>query len=441
MATTVDIDRPAATRAMARPVNWGVCVTLFFLGNVLLWADRTNFSVAASVWSKQYGWTPAVIGTILSAFSFGYMLMQPFGGWIADRFGPRRAFWASCAGWSFWVLLTPIAPAMTGLVAAFRALLGIFESPFTPAYMAAASRAIPSDKRRAKFMAFMQSGAYLGPACGVFLASAVLGWTHNPAMIFIVFAVIGFALAGGWWLYARGRSDPAPTEAEANTIEARTRAAIAPASVRTLLFTGALWPLYLSWAALPYANYIFLTWLPPYLSNYRHLPVVQAGFLSTLPFLAGFLAQICAGFLMDWIAQKGWDRGPLALHRKLFVYVGAAIYTVGTLTAATTSSTTLAVVMIVIAMIGLATYSTPFFIMVSDIAPNQTGLVVGITNFFGLVGGTLSPFISGIIAQKTGAFVAPLQLAVALIVIGAILMAFFKLKPVGLVTTPVPLEP
>ena len=57
---------------------------------MLLWADRSNFSVAAAAWAKKYGWTPSTIGMMLSAFSLGYLLMQPIGGWIADRIGPRH---------------------------------------------------------------------------------------------------------------------------------------------------------------------------------------------------------------------------------------------------------------------------------------------------------------------------------------------------------------
>jgi len=74
----------------ARPMSWPLCATVFFLGNVLLWADRSNFSVATAVWSKQFAWSPSTIGTMLSAFSLGYLVMQPIGGWIADRLGPRR---------------------------------------------------------------------------------------------------------------------------------------------------------------------------------------------------------------------------------------------------------------------------------------------------------------------------------------------------------------
>ena len=118
----------------ARPISWPVCVTVFFLGSVLLWADRTNFSVAAAAWAKEYHWTPATIGMMLSAFSLGYLILQPFGGWVADRLGPRRTLAGAMAGWSLWVLLTPLRlarlpPAFRGLFSLAPALAAILGVP------------------------------------------------------------------------------------------------------------------------------------------------------------------------------------------------------------------------------------------------------------------------------------------------------------------------
>ena len=84
------------------------------------------------------------------------------------------------AGWSVWVLLTPVGPTILWLTATFRILLGAFEAPYIPASIAAVSRAIPSRSRRGRFAAFMQSGAQLGPATGVFFAGLILQATGSP---------------------------------------------------------------------------------------------------------------------------------------------------------------------------------------------------------------------------------------------------------------------
>ena len=74
MKASIDLGATAMPRASTRPISWPICVTVFFVGSVILWADRTNFSVAAAVWAKDYGWQPSTIGMMLSAFSLGYLV-------------------------------------------------------------------------------------------------------------------------------------------------------------------------------------------------------------------------------------------------------------------------------------------------------------------------------------------------------------------------------
>jgi MFS family permease len=417
-------------RSLSRPINWAVTVVVFFAGSVLLWADRTNFSVAAAAWAKEFGWTPATIGMMLSAFSLGYLILQPIGGWIADKAGARRTLAALMAGWSLWVLLTPIAPTMLWLTATFRVLLGAFEAPYIPASVAAVARAIPSVTRRGRFSAFVQSGAQLGPAAGVFFAGIILSMTGSATYIFLIFGLIGLLGAAAWWSYARNFDDPMPRGAHAETDEAKERAAQAPVPNRLLIASPALWPFYIGYFALPYCQYLFLTWLPQYLSHYRHIPLVQASALSALPFLVAFLASNFTGWAMDWLAAAGWTKG--GFHRKLFVGLGAVIYAITTLIAATTESNTLAVIMIIIANAGLSFYVVPFWTTCTDIAPNQTGTLGGVMNFFGIVGATLSPYGTGLIAQATGTFVAPLVLAVVIMLVAATTMIlFFHYRPLS----------
>ncbi len=428
MKASLDIGTGAVPRAAKRPMSWPVCATVFFIGSVILWADRSNFGVAAAVWSKSYGWTKSTTGLMLSAFSLGYLIMMPLGGWLTDRLGPRRTLGGCMAGWSLWVLLTPIAPAMIWLTAMFRVLLGAFEAPYIPGSSAAVARAISADHRRGRFGAFVQSGAQLGPAVGVAAAGGILAASGSAAMIFIVFGLIGIAVAALWWGYARNYSDPVPVGEAAQTEEARARAAQAPVPYVKLITTRALWPLYFGYFALPYCQYIFLNWLPIYLTQYRHIPLTQASLLSAVPFLVAFVAVNVTGWGMDWFTVRGWRWG--GMHRKFFIALGAATYAVTTLIAANTASTTLAVTMIIVANAGLSFYVIPFWTICTDMSPKQNGALSGLMNFCGIIGATISPFLSGVIADATGAFVAPLELAVAIMVVAATTAVLFvRIRP------------
>jgi cyanate permease len=276
----------------------------------------------------------------------------------------------------------------------------------------------------------VQSGAQLGPAAGVFFAGVILSTTGSATWIFFIFGAIGLVGAASWWIYARNFGDPAPTGIYAGTAEAKERAAQAPVPNRLLITSPALWPFYIGYFALPYCQYIFLGWLPQYLSHYRGIPLIQASALSALPFLVAFLGANFSGWAMDWLAAAGWTAG--GFHRKLFVGIGAVTYAVTTLIAANTASNTLAIIMIIIANAGLAFYVTPYWTTCTDIAPNQTGTLGGVMNFFGIIGATISPYLSGVIAQATGAFVAPLVLAVCIMLVAATTMIlFFRYKPLN----------
>src|ERR1700751_2033816 len=116
---------PAAAPAKPssrRPINLPTTVGAFLAGTLLLRAGPSNFSVAAAAWAKKLNWTPSTIGLMLSAFSLGYLIGQPIGGWIADQIGPRRTLAGTMAGWSLWVLLTPIAPPVLWLAGVVRGL-------------------------------------------------------------------------------------------------------------------------------------------------------------------------------------------------------------------------------------------------------------------------------------------------------------------------------
>ncbi len=426
--TSVEIGTGARPRTARRPMSWPVCATVFFIGSVILWADRSNFGVAAAVWSKSYGWTKSTTGLMLSAFSLGYLIMMPIGGWLTDRLGPRRTLGGCMAGWSIWVLCTPLAPSVIWLTAMWRVLLGAFEAPYIPGSSAAVARAVSADTRRGRFGAFVQSGAQLGPAVGVAAAGAIVAATGSAAMIFFVFGVIGLAAAGLWWIYARNYSDPMPVGEQALTEEAKARAAQPTVPYRKLITSPALWPLYFGYFALPYCQYIFLNWLPIYLTQYRHINLTSASYLSALPYLVAFVAVNLTGWGMDWFARRGWRQG--AIHRKFFIALGALTYVVTVLIAANTESSALAVTMIIVANAGLSCYVIPYWTICTDMTPTQNGALSGLMNFCGIIGATLSPFVSGVIADATGAFVAPLELAAAIMVVAATTaLIFVRVRP------------
>lgn len=71
-----------------------ILVLLSCLGLAISYADRSNIAIAIIPMSKEFGWTPAIEGTVFSCFFYGYMATQILGGYLADKFGGKWVFGA-----------------------------------------------------------------------------------------------------------------------------------------------------------------------------------------------------------------------------------------------------------------------------------------------------------------------------------------------------------
>src|SRR5919106_6029282 len=94
-------DSPTRTR-------W-LIVFLIFLIYVLMFIDRVNIAIAAKYIMPEYGLSEVQIGWVFSAFVLGYALVQIPGGWLGDRFGPRRVLAWAILWWSVFTAVTALA--------------------------------------------------------------------------------------------------------------------------------------------------------------------------------------------------------------------------------------------------------------------------------------------------------------------------------------------
>src|SRR5262249_54002105 len=106
---------------------------LLLLGVMYLitYLDRVNISTAAPVISKEFGFDKVTMGAIFSAFVWAYAMFQVPGGWLGDRFGPRRVLTIIVAYWS---VMTAATAAATGAVSfvIIRFLFGVGEAGAFP---------------------------------------------------------------------------------------------------------------------------------------------------------------------------------------------------------------------------------------------------------------------------------------------------------------------
>ena len=59
---------------------------MYFITNI----DRVNIGTAAGAIQDEFNLSNVQLGLIFSAFAYPYLVFQVIGGWVGDRFGPRR---------------------------------------------------------------------------------------------------------------------------------------------------------------------------------------------------------------------------------------------------------------------------------------------------------------------------------------------------------------
>ena len=154
----------------------------------------------APVISKEFGFDKVTMGIIFSAFVWAYALFQVPGGWLNDRFGPRRVLAMIVAYWS---VMTAATAAATGAVSfvIVRFLFGIGEGGAFPGATRAMELWYPRHER-GFCQGITHSASRLGAAITpplVVLIMTTLGWRW----VFYICGAVGMAWSALWYLAYR----------------------------------------------------------------------------------------------------------------------------------------------------------------------------------------------------------------------------------------------
>src|SRR5580692_10899582 len=192
------------TIARTSHVRWLLVFWLFILSAVS-YLDRVNISIAGGSIAEAYRLSDVQLGKVFSAMLVGYALFQTVGGWLADRFGPRRVLAAGVAWWGIFTALTALVPAHIAgavwILVAVRFLLGAGEAVIYPSANQFIARWIPTSERgiaNGWIFAGVGAGAGLTPLIITYIM-VHYGWRSS----FWVCSIIGFAAGAVWFVMAR----------------------------------------------------------------------------------------------------------------------------------------------------------------------------------------------------------------------------------------------
>jgi sugar phosphate permease len=409
-------------------VRW-VVLSLVCLMYLVTYLDRVSLANTAPLISKEYGFSKTTMGVIFSAFIWAYALFQVPGGWLGDRFGPRKVLSAIMVYRTLIAVLTTAAAGFASFWG-IRFALGVGEAGAFPTATRAMQMWFPRDERgfiQGVSHAASRLGAAIGPPVAVGLMIHY-GWRS-------VFYVIG-ALSMLWAILCSLMYRNMPEETSlVNRVElARIRGVNASGEIkqaniqkgpkvpwRVLLRHSNMWAVMCAYATYIYSLWIFLSWLPSYLVDHRHFSLIKMGYFASMPLLAGVMGDTLGGWLTDKLLVK---TNNIKFSRRSVAIVGMLGCGLSILPAAMTASPYMAVCCLTSAMFFLEMTIGPAWAVTMDIGGEFSGTVSGMMNMGGQIVGALSPTIFGILISR-GNWVAPFVVSACLVFVGAGIWAFW----------------
>jgi ACS family glucarate transporter-like MFS transporter len=413
-------------------VRWFLVFWLFVLSAVS-YLDRVNISIAGGAIVDAYHLTDVQLGKVFSAMVAGYALFQTLGGYLADRFGPRRVLTGGVIWWGIFTALTALVPAnISGALVLFitvRFLLGAGEAVIYPAANQFVARWIPVRERgiaNGWIFAGVGAGAALTPPLITFLMIHY-GWRSS----FWVCACIGLLAGVVWFIAARDTPAEHPRVSAGELAAIQLGLTISPpptqpiqkdgsAGVRTGCWKRAVksrevWAVTVSYFCYGYVAWIFFSWFYRYLAKVRGLDLKTSAYYSMLPFGAMLVCCLLGGAINDrltksfgpWVGRCGWAAFGMAVAA-IFIAFGSQV-----------ESVRLASIVLAGGAGALYLSQSSFWSLTADIAGGSAGWVSGFMNMGGQLGGAVTGSLTPWIASRYG-WTASFLVAAALCLLGAI---------------------
>ncbi|HVU17370.1 MAG TPA: MFS transporter [Candidatus Didemnitutus sp.] len=296
-----------ASPPLATRYRWTICALLFF-ATTINYIDRQIMALIKPILDQQLHWTNEQYGTSVAFFSGAYAVSLLLFGWFVDRFGTKIGYAASIIGWS----IAAMGHALVGSVGGFylaRTALGFGEGGNFPSAIKSVAVWFPK-KERALATSIFNSGTNVG----AIIAPLVVPWIAQTWGWHWAFVLAGLAglLWLALWLPFYHLPDRAPQANAAERAYIRSDTDDAGRDEDRISWTRLLryrqtWSFVVAKALTDPVWWFFLTWLPDFFMQTRHLDITHSsGFVAAIYAIATVLG-IIGGWLVGFLVHRGWS--------------------------------------------------------------------------------------------------------------------------------------
>ena len=397
--------------------------TTFVLGllcvmYLITYIDRVNISTAADAIRRELSLSNVQLGFLQSAFGYPYLVFQIFGGWIGDRFGPRRTLFLCGLVWASATILTGFAGGLTSLFIC-RLLVGIGEGATFPVATRAMQSWTPIGRRgfaQGLTHAFARLGNAVTPPIVAWLI-VTIAWRGS----FIVLGCGSLVWVLIWLVYFRD----VPSEHRGITaaeLQILPNHGLPATIVRPKVPWGALTkrmaPVTIVYFCYGWSLWLYLTWLPSYFLHEYQYDLKKSALFTSAVFFAGVVGDYLGGEVSDRILHRTGDLQKARRNVVMFGFLGSFVCLVPVFL-------THDLVTIILSL-GAAFFCAeivigPMWSIPMDIAGKFSGTAAGMMNTGSALAAILSPIAFGYIIDATGNWQLPFAGSLGFLLLGAML--------------------
>jgi MFS family permease len=391
-----------------------ICIT-YLVENFL----RNAAPALTPVLITELGINRGAMGFLITGYYLIYGVMQFPAGFLEHLMGPRR----SIIGFTALTCIGSILFWMSyryELLFAAQFIMGVGTSVFYINAVTLITQWFPL-QRRATAIGILSASSGIGAfACYMGLPLAATLWGNWRTFFLVIIGVLILNWAMNYFIIKDSPNDPEPTPKTGLNIKA---------SFREVLINRGFYPPLLGFTMMGFI-FVLYSWINQFLIEDKGLTYIEAGTVSSIGTIAGFLGCLLIGVISDRLKRR---------KLPVLLFLGADLLL-------------LSVLIVLPAKLPLAIYATIwfamgicgsvwilFFSMVSEVLPpEKAGIGLGMLNGLSTILSSLATPIYGALVDVTGSYLIPNGISLVLGILTMIILAFTMMETYSITALPTP---